>query len=244
MDAALFIRDADSDAIMRFWDRQLSGLEKLVLDAEPPQVTWDSQILSEIRPSAGKLKTVALAQLFRHHGLGGKRWICEFTNGFPITCDQSHRDVIPAADGIPARISCIEFPQSDAARFRERAAKSGKKNVLLMWTEAAGQVDKGWLAPPVLLHTDGRPHRWMLKGFDVAFLFGSDRAGNLRARGDLKRAMANLAYAVYAPIKLFSRDHNAQLSHLLSMGRLDLGMVMADRESTYKQLPIDPDDQA
>ena len=108
--AALFIRDTDPDAILRFWGRHLSGLEKLVLDAEPSQLIWDSQIPSAIRPAAGKLKTVALAQLFRHHGIGEQRWLCQFANGFPITSDLSQRDVFPASvKRIPSRIPVASF---------------------------------------------------------------------------------------------------------------------------------------
>ena len=56
--------------------------------------------------------------------------------------------------------------------------------------------------------------------------------------------MTNLACAVYTPAQLVSWDHIAQLSHLLSEVKLELGMVKADHEAAYKQLPIDPADQA
>ena len=244
-EAALFIRDTDQGAILRFCDRQLSGLEKLVLESEPPQVTWEGQIRPAIRHASGKLKTVALPQLPRYHGIGGQRRMCQFDNGFPITGDLSQIDVFPDSEKkVPSRISCSELSHSASPRFRERVAKSGKKNALQLRTEAECQVEKGWLAPPVPLHTDGRPHSWKLKGFNLAFRFGVKQAENLRACDDWKHSMTNLACSVHTPIKLVSWDHIAQISHLISEGKLELGMVKADHEAAYKQLPIDPDDQA
>ena len=69
--SAFFIRGASPDALSRFLGRQLDGLGKLIQEAAPYHTRWDAQIAPEIRPAAGKLKTVALADLFRHYDFGG-----------------------------------------------------------------------------------------------------------------------------------------------------------------------------
>ena len=142
----------------------------LVLEADPPQATWEGQIRSAIRPAAGKLKTVALAQLFRNHGIGGQRWLRLFANGFPITGDLSQLDCFPASEKkVPARISCSELSRSDAPRFRERAAKSSKKTSLQLWAEAAGQVGKSWLAPPAPPSYGRSSSQLEVEGFHLSF---------------------------------------------------------------------------
>ena len=45
---------------------------------------------------------------------------------------------------------------------------------------------------------------------------------------------------VVTPIKLVSWGHLEQLSHLISQGRFELGILKADQEAAYRKLPIDP----
>ena len=71
-----------------------------------------------------------------------------------------------------------------------------------------------------------------------------DQADKLRAFGDLKHSLTNLACAVDAPIKLVSWGHMEQLSRILAEKKIDWGMIKADHVAAYKQLPIDPSDQA
>lgn len=110
--------------------------------------------------------------------------------------------------------------------------------------EAVQHVRKGWLAPPVPLHTDGRPAQWKLKQSNIAFRFGVEQADKLRAFDDLKHSLTNLACSVVTPAKLVSWGQLAQLSHILSEKKIDWGLIKADHEAAYKQLPIGPADQA
>ena len=239
-----FIRDTCPEAVTRFWGRQLGCLSKLVDQAAPFQKKWGAKIKPAILPEAGKLKTAALAQLCRHFGLGGQRWLCQFANGFSINGGLSQKGVFhPSHEENPQpRTPRVELCRSADVRFRERAAKSGVKNAGPLWKEALEQVEKGWLSPPSQLRSDGRPYSWKLKGFNIAFRFGVEQAGNLRACDDLKHALTNLARTVVTPIKPVSWGHLAQLSQLLSQGKFELGMLKADREAAYKQLPINPAD--
>ena len=65
----------------------------------------------------------------------------------------------------------------------------------------------------------------------------------MRACGDLKHSLANLACTVSAPIQLVSWGHLTQLPHLLTKGGGDWVLFKADHEAAYKQIPIDPADQ-
>ena len=244
MKAALFIRDSTPEVLLPFWEGQLAKLRSLVADCSPSQVIWDEQIHKAIAPAAGKLKTVALAQLFRHYGLGGQRWLCQFAKGFPITGELSQKSDFPISKkDAPTPIQRREVFRTAEARFRERATKSGMKDAQPLWNEAAQQVRLGWLTPPVPLQADGRPAELKLKRYNIAFRFSVDQADKLRACDDLKHSMTNLACSVLTPIKLVSWDHLAQLSHILSERKLDWGLFKADHEAAYKQLPISPDDQ-
>lgn len=121
-----------------------------------------------------------------------------------------------------------------------------------MWFQgrrfAAGEdlshVKKGWLPDPIPLAENGKHVTWKSERFDVALRFGVRQDDKIRACGDLNRSLANLPCAVLTPIKLVSWDHLAQLSHLLSSPRkAGWGLLKADHEEAYKQLPIDPADQ-
>ena len=61
----------------------------------PAKKIRGSQIHPEIRPAPGKLKTVAIAQLFRHFKIGGQRWVTQFAKVFPISGKLSHRKTPP-----------------------------------------------------------------------------------------------------------------------------------------------------
>ena len=79
--------------------------------------------------------------------------------------------------------------------------------------------------------------------FNITFRLGVDQADKLRACDDLEHILTNLACSVVAPIRLVSWDHLAQLSQILAEKKIDWGLIEADHEAAYKQLPIEPADQ-
>ena len=178
----------------------------------------------------------------RDFGIGGERWLDQFAFGFPITGEIPQKFPYPVDDNVDKRMPTAHLYEPTGPRFRERAAKSGHENAQLLWDEAMGQVQKGWLLLPAELAADGRPLSWRSKEFDIAFRFGALQQDKLRARDDLKRPMTNLAFSISTPMQLISWGHVSQLSQLVAVKGGDWALFKADRESAYKQLPIRPAD--
>ena len=103
---------------------------------------------------------------------------------------------------------------------------------------------KGWLLPPTPLSAGGKPPSWQSEEFNIFFRFGVLQTDKPRACDDSKNSMTNLACTVETPIQLVSRCNVAQLSNLLASRGGDWVMFKADHKADYKQLPIDPADQA
>ena len=131
----------------------------------------------------------------------------------------------------PSCIGNFDFP---AARFRERAAKSGLKNAAPLWADSMGQVKEGRLLHPGPIPHDGKPLLWSSKQYNVSFRFGVLQADKLRACEDLKHSMTNLTCTVETPIQLLSWDNIAQISAMLAAGGGDWVMFKADRKDSYK----------
>ena len=94
--------------------------------------------------------------------------------------------------------------------FQERAAKSGNENAGPIWHEAMDQVGKGRLRPP-LPPTKGRSNGLIRKEWGVAFRFGVDRNGKIRAFGDSGPPNTPRACAVLTPINLVSFGQIAEM---------------------------------
>ena len=142
------------------------------------------------------------------------------------------------------RLTKDRIPHSSGARFRDRAAESGHKNAQPLLGEAMQKVEKGRLLLPTPLPADGKPLSWHSKEFNIPFRFGAIRTNKLRACDDLKHSMTNLACTAETPIQLFSWGNVAHLPNLLASKGGDWVMFKADHKAAYKQLPIDPSDQA
>ena len=238
-----FIRSSSDEEVRGTWASQLRAVVELVKLSTPEQCRWNANIPESISAAAGKFQIVAVKKLLRQLGVGGEAWLDQFAFGFPITGKLSQRFLFPQAKKSTAGIPRDGLFSSAAARFRERAAKSGMKNAAPLWDEAMEQVKEGWLLPPVPLSPDGKPLYWKSKRHNVSFRFGVLQADKLRACDDLKHSMTNLACTVETPIQLLSWDHIAQVSSMLSADGGDWVMFKADHKAAYKQLPIDPADQ-
>ena len=91
---------------------------------------------------------------------------------------------------------------------------------------------------PFPLSTLGEPFTLADKSLDIAFRFGSEKGTKLRARGDLRHSMTNLACVVLTPGTLAAWDRLAGISRLLNKDDRDWRFVKADHEAAYKQLPL------
>ena len=140
--------------------------------------------------------------------LGGSKWIKQFTHGFRLTGTFSQRHTFPVdprvvtSDTVPLKA----IFSSSQQRFTERAAKSGYKDANALWDEAMEQCQKGWIHGKFPLKESMKPEGFRGRAVNVAFLSGVSQDDKLRACGDLKHALVNLACRVTTPIKLVSWD--------------------------------------
>ena len=169
--------------------------------------------------------------------------MCQFAFGFSIAGHLSKKYLLEPDGKEQDKLHPTQLYDTARPRFRERAAESGHKHAQVLWAEALEQVGKGWLIPPQQLRLDDRPLPWKSDSFNISLRLGGLQADKLRSCDDLKHTLNNLARDVSTPLKLVSRGHIAQISHLLSKKGGDWVLFKADRESSYKKLPTDPSDQ-
>ena len=79
-----FIRDTPGVSTLHHWSSQLKAVRELVRDSRPIQLIWDSAVPPSLQPVAGRIASVALTDLVAQYGLGGGRWVRQFTFGFDV----------------------------------------------------------------------------------------------------------------------------------------------------------------
>ena len=243
-EAAAYIRDTPPETIIKARDAQLTALDELAYGCKMAESKWDACIPEDIAPESGKFQTVAMKQLANQLGMGGSAWLDQFAYGFLITGQMSQKHLFPAAPPKYDRVAKDRIPHASAARFRERAAKSGQKNDQPHMGRGHASSGKRAGASPTPLSADGAPLSWHSMEFNIPFRPGAIQTDKLRACDDLKRSVTNLACTVETHIPLASWGNVAQLSNILASKGGDWVMFEAAHKSAYKQLPIDPADQA
>lgn len=101
-----------------------------------------------------------------------------------------------------------------------------------------GQQTMGLLTTSFPLATADAPFTLADSSLNVSFGFGAEQAEELRARDDLRRVLKNLACATHTRAKLVSRGRLAEISRFVNAGRRDCAFSKADREDSYKQMPL------
>ena len=108
-----------------------------------------------VKPATGNLKTVTLAHLAEPLGLGGGKWIIQFTYGFPRIGNLSHRGVYPRDDSLAPAPSAAGIWDNAPSRVAERANRAGNANATTLWNEAFEPSVNGAAGSP----TPDRHHR-------------------------------------------------------------------------------------
>ena len=114
--------------LMSFRGVRLGNLVRRVNDCSLAEAKWNARIPPEIRPAAGERKTVPIKQLSKQQCLGASVCLDQFAYGFPIAGTLSRRFTYPEDGEGDARRPLAQLYQSDPARLRDRAAKSGQKD--------------------------------------------------------------------------------------------------------------------
>ena len=71
-------------SISDFRGNQLLSIERPISSCGDSQQLWNSLAIQAVREASAGIQTVALTQLMLHLGLGGDRWLKQFTYGFSI----------------------------------------------------------------------------------------------------------------------------------------------------------------
>ena len=227
--------------LSKHWDRQLEAIQTLTSECEGIQRIWDVMTPESIKPATGKLKTVALAHLADSLGLGGGKWIRQFTYGFPIVGNLSQCGVYPRDDSLLPAPSTTGLWDNAQKRFLERSAHAGFANAEALWAEACEQVRMGWLGAPIPIDLSGNVATFEEGKTNIAFRFGVAQGDKLRACDDLRHNCVNLHCTVWTPIKLPTWDHISQMCLRVRRTKRRWAFFKADHEAAYKQLPLAPD---
>ena len=102
--------------------------------------------------------------------------------------------------------------KSSEQRFQERSKNSGFKNAEPLWLEALAQTQEGWHSEPIPISPSGDVVCFSVGEANLAFRFGVEQNEKLRACGDLRHNMVNLATSILTPITLPTWDHISQLT--------------------------------
>ena len=226
-----------------FWTDQLARVRLVVEQASDLQREWYQKVDPRIHCAAGKFNFIAMMSLMDQFNMGGKAWLRQFVWGFPITGDLSQAGVYPTDPMVQPAPDLSKLWDETAIRYQTRAKGSVWPNADHLWTEALGQVRKGWLSAPLPINANGQCPDAAIGPINISFRFAVDQMNKLRACDDLKYGTTNLFCSVWAPVKLPTWDHIAQLAALVRNTKCAWSFFKTDHESAYKQLPIDPEDQ-
>ena len=125
-------------------------------------------------------------------------------------------------------------------RFETRSRASGFLHADVLWKEALGQAERGWLAPPLPIDIDCSGATYAHGSVKISLRLGVDQADKLRACDDLNHNDVDLYFTVWPPIKLPTWDRIAQMRLNVRPSRETREFPNADREAAYKQLPMRP----
>lgn len=179
-------------------------------------------------------QAVAFHQLMRHIDLGGNLWIRRFSGAFLRQGVLSQSGVFPVSDKIKLQTPVYIIWNSSVKRCNERARASGYRNIDALWGKAIAQVREGWLGEPAEFSSGGDIEFFPCGETNAAFRFGLTQWGELRARGFLRRNLADIRAAVLTPIALPSWGHMAQFAKNIHENHNDWDFLKADRASAYK----------
>ena len=166
---------------------------------------------------------------------GIRPWIPHFGD------NQSGRGLPPQISLFPPPIRLKHLWKSPTKRFKERAKSSGFKNAQPLRGEDLTHTTKGWVERPYEISPNGTLLDSDQMKFNFAFRFGVEQMDKLRACGDLRQNMVNLRTSVITPITLPTWGHIAKLSKDACRTNTKWTFQKADRDSSYKQLPLDTD---
>ena len=218
----------------------MGELKRISLVTKIESKGWYESTPTSIPPSTGKIDVALLSYLMRRFGMGTADWPSQFVHGFPILGSLSQDYVFPISNKLePRPLGPSSIFDSAPERFRERARRNPKEQIVLR-KEAMGQVERGWLAPPVLLNKFGQIDAAPKSKINPVFRFPVFQSDKVRAIDDLRRGLVNRFCVIDSLNVPPSWDRIAEI--ILPINGIDRNwdFIKGDHESAYKNLPLSP----
>ena len=211
------------------WLQPRSPLEAQRAKLTPPKIA----------SAEGKIEIVAVMSISTQFSLGGERWLRQFLFGIDMAGQISQRFRYPVSRRANDS-SSVPVPEiTTAARQRSSdSTENGEENPHVLRAEDSEQVGKGRLSPPFQLASKDGASTLTGPSLNVAFRFGVEQGAKLRACGDLRHPKPNLACAVSTPFKLALWGDLDGIYRSINNGLPVWIFSKADREASYKQLPL------
>ena len=95
MTAMRFISKNESNTIKASWESKIEQLEKKAFRCAKVAEEWEKSLPDEQKAAQGKIKLPLLAHMLNELGMGGQKWVKQFTEGFPVMGELSEPGVYP-----------------------------------------------------------------------------------------------------------------------------------------------------
>ena len=170
--------------------------------------------------------------------LGGSKLLQQVVWGPPIIRGLIQSVIYLTGPKVQSALDPSEIWAESSSRSRARSPASGWPNAAILWKEALGQVDKGWITPPPPAWEGSQLPGQAIGPIDLSFRFGGGQMNKLRAFDGRKYGAADEYCSAWAPVKLPTRGHIAQMAANVRQANSDWPFFKTNHESAYKQLPI------
>ena len=235
-----FTRCTPGVSILVHWSAQLKAVKELVRYSKPFQRIWDAATPPTLRPVTGRIASVAITDLMAMYGLGGGRWVRQFTFGFDVVWGVSPRNsyslIIQKWDRWSALIQFRRARPMDLS-FVPRDQDSPIRTVSGMKPFCRAPTG-GFRIPP--LGESGRFLPATSGDTNVAFRFATLQIDKIRACGDFKYGRINLACPVRSPTTLPTWGHIGQLCLGVLESAMDWGSSRPITQWPIR-IPLSPD---
>ena len=235
-----FTTSAPPDSIMAFWATKLARLDTMIAQATSTQKEWKTNTGFN-RPCGWRTKNRHNSLIATTWGEGPEIGFGSSSSDFPLS-EHCYRGVYFQKGACLGTNQCDRNKSGKITSSIPRNLRPFRiQNAQRPWDEAQVHVCAGWVDGAIPIHSSGFLPDIHPEGVHIAFRFGFEKAGKLRACDDLKHNWANLAFSVWAPITLPTWGHIAQSALDLRKHRLGWAFSKAGPAPAYKYHPVLPE---
>ena len=142
-----FARAVNVEEVTNFWITQLTKLREVAQAAAQTQLQWQACIAGNLGGRPPSLLSAALLRLTQCFGLGGGRWIRQFTPGFTIVGTIGQTGVFPRDDSAHPPPDPRGIWTDNHKRYTTRARASGSLMPWLFGARLRPKLRRGGYPP-------------------------------------------------------------------------------------------------